>query len=261
MDLTKPRTRKNERKAAAVSQTIQRATEIIDYIADGPRTLSEMAAHFEVHRSTVLRQLRPLEQAGFLLHRSNGQYVIGPRIISIAQEALEAIDLRRIAHDELRQLQLRVGNTIHLAQLIENTIVYVDKVEDTSGVRMYSRVGKVVLPNCTGVGKAILSQLPGGRRDEVLANVDWTRHTDTTITNRPDLDREVDAIGERGWGVDDGEFEDFTNCIAAPVANSTGTVIGAISITSIRVVSDLASLKGHVDDLVATARRVSSQLS
>lgn len=244
-----------------MSSTIQRATEIIDLIAESPRSLGEMATHFDVHRSTVLRQVRTLVEAGYLLHRADGRYAIGPRIIAIAQEALERIDLRRIAHDEIRALHARVGNTIHLAQLIENTIIYVDKVEDTAGVRMYSRIGKVVLPNCTGVGKAILSKLPPARRDDVLDGVDWTRHTATTLTTREALDRELAAIGERGWGVDDGEFEDFTNCIAAPVANATGTVIGAISITSIRVVNDLAALQQHVADLVATASRVSQQLS
>ena len=137
-----------------MSQTIQRATEIIDYIADDPRTLAEMATHFQVHRSTVLRQLRPLQAAGFLLHRSDGRYVIGPRIIAIAQQSLDAIDLRSVAHDELRALQARVGNTIHLAQLIENYVIYVDKVEDTAGVRMYSRIGKVVPPTCTKASQA-----------------------------------------------------------------------------------------------------------
>lgn len=244
-----------------MSQTIQRATEIMDLVAAGPRTLSELAAHFQVHRSTVLRQVRPLEQAGYLLRRSDGRYVVGPRIIAMAQQALDGIDLRRIAHDELRELQGRVGNTIHLAQLIENSVIYVDKVEDTAGLRMYSRIGKIVPPQCTGVGKAVLSRLVPQRRDEVLRDVDWTRHTATTLTTRADLDRELDLIAARGWAVDDGEFEDFTNCVAAPVGNATGTVVGAISITSIRVVHDVAALGEHIDDLLATAARISAQLS
>lgn len=242
------------------SQTIWRATEIIDYIADAPRTLADVAARFGVHRSTVLRQLRPLERAGFVLHRADGHYAIGPRIISIAQQSLDAFDLRRVAHAPLRELHDRVGDTIHLAQLVERSIIYVDKIEDTSGVRMYSRIGKLVLPTCTGVGKAILSRLAAEHRDEVLKGADWTPHTATTITNRADLDRELDAIAERGWAVDNGEFEEFTNCVAAPVANATGTIVGAISLTSIRIVHDLAALTRHVDDLLATAARISAQL-
>lgn len=243
-----------------MSQTIWRATELIEFVAQAPCTLAEAAAKFDVHRSTVFRQLQTLERAGFLVHRSDGRYSIGPRIISIAQEALDKIDLRRIAHDELRALQSRTGSTVHLAQLLEDTIVYIDKVEDTAGLRMYSRVGRTVLPQCTGVGKVILARLDQAGRDRVLAGTEWRAFTANTLTDRPALDAQLGEIAARGWSVDDGEFEDFTNCIAVPVANSTGSILGAVSITSIRVVHDLDDLKAHLDDLIATADRISRQL-
>lgn len=243
-----------------MSQTITRATELIELIAEHPRTLAELATHYDVHRSTVFRQLQSLEQAGFLVHRSDGKYYIGHRLIAIGQEALEHIDLRRIAHEELRELQKKVGNTIHLAQLVDNSVVYVDKLEDTAGVRMYSRIGRSVLPHCTGVGKSILSLLPTNRRDELLAGTDWTAHTPNTLTSRAALDAEIEQIATLGWGVDDSEFEDFMNCIAAPVSDSTGSIIGAISISSIRVVNDLDALKKLVPALLETSRRVSAQL-
>lgn len=144
--------------------------------------------------------------------------------------------------------------------MIDNSVVYVDKIEDTAGVRMYSRIGRSVLPHCTGVGKSILSMLPASRRDDILAGTDWTAHTPNTLTTREALDAEVDEIARTGWGVDDGEFEDFMNCIAAPVSDSTGTILGAISISSIRVVNDLDALKTLVPALLATAHRVSQQL-
>lgn len=243
-----------------MSQTVQRATEIIELLAARPRTLSEVAAHFQVHRSTVFRQLQTLERAGFVVHRADGHYSIGTRIISIAQQALDNLDLRRLAHDELRALQQRVGTTVHLAQLLERSVVYIDKVEGGGSVRMYSRIGLPVLPQATGVGKVILSKLPENRRDEVLAGTEWKAFTSTTHTTRASLDVELAEIAERGWGVDDSEFEDFMNCIAAPITNSTGTVLGALSISSIKVVNDLDALKRHLPDLLATTERIGRQL-
>ena len=153
-----------------MSQTVQHATELIEFIAKDPRTLAEAAEKFDVHPSTrCLRQLQTLKRAGFVVHPVGRSIRDRPRIISIAQHPLERIDLRRIAHDHLIRLQTRAGCTVHLAQLMENSIVNVDKIEDTSGVRMYSRVGRTVLPQATGVGKAILAQLPAARRDAVLA--------------------------------------------------------------------------------------------
>ncbi|AMB60160.1 IclR family transcriptional regulator [Microterricola viridarii] len=243
-----------------MSQTIQRATELIELLATGPRSLNDVASHFEVHRTTVFRQLQTLERAGFVVHRADGQYAIGTRIIAIAQQALDNFDLRRIAHDELRALQRRVGTTVHLAQLFERSVIYIDKVEGDSSVRMYSRIGLPVLPQATGVGKVILAQLPTARRDELLADTEWTAFTENTHTSRASLDFELADIAAHGWGVDDSEFEDFMNCIAAPITNSTGTVFGALSISSIKVVNDLTALKQHLPDLLATTDRISRQL-
>ncbi|MGI6878349.1 IclR family transcriptional regulator [Microbacterium sp. gxy059] len=243
-----------------MSQTIQRATELIEFIAEDPRTLAEAAQRFDVHRSTVFRQLQTLERAGFLVHRSDGRYAIGPRFIAIAQQALDRIDLRRVAHPHLAALQRRAGCTVHLAQLVDDGIVYVDKIEAASGVRMYSRIGRTVLPQATGVGKVILAQLDGDRRDRILRDVEWRAYTPTTLTSRAALDAELDRISQRGWGVDDSEFEEFTNCIAAPVASSSGAVVGAISLTSLRALHDLDALRAHLDDLLETAGRVSADL-
>lgn len=244
-----------------MSLTIQRATEIIELISESPKNLTDIESHFNVHRTTVFRQLQTLEKAGFVLRRTDGTYSIGMRIISIAQQALENIDLRKVAHDEIQALQQRVGNTVHVAQLMGNSIVYVDKVETTESVRMYSRIGRAVSPQCTGVGKVILSQLSPQLRDEVLRDADWVARTPTTHTTRKSLDAELNDIMKRGWGVDDGEFETFTNCIAVPVTDSTGTIKGAISISSLKAVNDLDDLMTHLEDLLKTADNISRQLS
>jgi DNA-binding IclR family transcriptional regulator len=242
-----------------MSQTVKRATEIIEFIAEAPRTLNEITAHFDVDRSTIFRQLQTLERADFLIHRSDGTYNIGIRIISIAQQALDNLDLHRIAHDEVRALQQRVGNTVHLAQLVEDTVVYVDKVEGTGSVRMYSRVGLPVLPHRTGVGKVILAQLSPQQRETLLRDADWGPASKAPAVRRR-LDLELEEIRRNGWGVDDGEFEEFVNCVAAPVTNSTGSIVGALSITAVKMVNDLNALKEHVPDLLATAERISRDL-
>ncbi|QHK18541.1 helix-turn-helix domain-containing protein [Pseudarthrobacter psychrotolerans] len=243
-----------------MSQAVQRATEILDFLGEGPRSLSETAKRFNVHRSTVLRQLQTLEEAGFVLRRGNGHYSIGPKMISIAQQALDGLDLPSVAHDEIRNLHARTGNTVHLAQLVESTVMYVDKVEEQNSVRMYSRIGKTVLPHCTGVGKAILSQLSQARRDAVLANTEWTTFTPRTVASREALDEQLAVIKTRGWGVDDGEFEDFVNCIAVPITNSSASIVGAISLTAIKAVATLDDLMAHLEDVRRTAQTISRQL-
>jgi DNA-binding IclR family transcriptional regulator len=242
-----------------VSQSVRRAARIVDAIADEPKSVVELAKEFGLHRSTMFRELQSLEEVGYVRRRKDGQFTLGLRLITLSKKAVDALDLRGAAHEHLVRLHKEVGNTIHLAALMDHRIVYVDKVEDSSGVRMYSRIGNVVPSYCTGVGKAILAVLDTVERDEVLKDATWERFTDTTLTSREELDRELDKIKERGWAVDDGEFEGFVNCVAVPVVNAVGAV-GALSVTAIRMVRDLGELKGCLPLLERTAELISRDL-
>lgn len=243
-----------------MSQTVQRAIVIIETLAEDPRTLSEMAEVLGVHRSTALRLLQTLEGSGFARKRGDGRYTVGTRLISIAQQTLDGLDLRGLAHPHLRRLQATCGHTVHLAQLIGDEVIYVDKIDSSDGVRMYSRIGRPAPLHASGVGKTILAQLPPERTGQLLDGTELTAHTGATFTTRAALEDELAAIRKRGWAVDDGEFEDFTNCVSAPISDSTGQITAAVSVTSLRVIAPLATLRTLVPDLLATADAVSAEL-
>ncbi len=242
-----------------MSQSVRRAAHIIDSIAEEPKTVMELAEAFSLHRSTMFRELQALEEVGYVRRRKNGTFSLGLHLIALSRNAFDNLDLREAAHEHLRRLHRKVGNTIHLAALMENSIVYVDKVEDASGVRMYSRIGAAVRPHCSGVGKAILAGLESAERDAILGDTDWEKFTEKTIVTREALDLELDAIQKRGWAVDDGEFEDFVNCVAVPIQSSAG-VVGAMSLTAIRMVADLDQLKEHIQLMQKTAALISREL-
>ena len=158
---------------------------------------------------------------------------------SFGQEVLAQIDVRDAAAEPARRLHQVTGNTLHVAALVGDDILYVDKVEDEAGVRMYSRVGAPARAHCSGVGKVILAGLRGRNRQALLAKVSWEKYTENTITDRHALEAQLEVIAAQGWAADDGEFEDFVNCLAVPITSSAG-VVGALSVTAIRMVKNLA---------------------
>ncbi|MDQ0895265.1 IclR family transcriptional regulator [Agromyces ramosus] len=243
-----------------MSQSVKRAARIIDAIAADPRTVAELAETFGLHRSTMFRELQALEEVGWVRRRGSGRYTLGSRLAALSKEALDSLDLREAGAEHVRRLQRRTGNTVHLAALMDRSIVYVDKAEDESGVRMYSRIGRAVIPYCSGVGKAILAGLGPAARDAVLAGVTWERYTDHTITSRERLDHELALTASRGYATDDREFEPFVNCVAVPIRTPMGTV-GAISVTAIRMVADLDRLKAHLPALREAADAIAREIS
>ncbi|MCD5347928.1 IclR family transcriptional regulator [Agromyces sp. S2-1-8] len=242
-----------------MSQSVTRAARIIDAIAAGPRTVAELAEEFGLHRSTMFRELQALEQVGWVRRRGSGRYTLGTHLAALSKQALDSLDLREAGSEHVRRLQRRTGNTLHLAALMDRSIVYVDKAEDESGVRMYSRIGRAVIPYCSAVGKAILADLDRAGRDAVLDGVVWQRYTDLTIDSRERLDRELAIVSARGYATDDREFEAFVNCIAVPIRSSMG-IVGALSITAIRMVADLDRLKADLPAMRETAELIARDL-
>lgn len=243
-----------------MSQTVQRAIVIIEALAEQPRTLSEVAQLLGVHRSTALRLLQTLESSGFARQRTDGRYAVGTHLISIAQQTLDSLDLRELSTPHLRALHAKCGHTIHLAQLIDDQVIYVDKVDGTEGVRMYSRIGRPASLHASGVGKAILSQMPREHREQLLQNTELSHYTAATFSTQEGLRDELERINQRGWAADDGEFEDFINCVAAPVSNSTGDIIAAISIAAVKVIAPPSQLRRLVPDLQEQAKNLSREL-
>lgn len=242
-----------------MSNSLLRAARILASVAAEPQTVSALAAEFGVHRSTMFRELQDLEQVGFVRRLGDGRFVPGLQLVVLGNAALEQLDLRAAAFEHARRLHRIVGNTIHVGGLVGDEIVYVDKVEDAAGIRMYSRIGAAVQPNCSGLGKAVLASLPLGRRDAVLAHCEWRRYTANTLTTRAALDAELAVAARRGWAVDDAEFEEFVNCVAVPIISSAG-VVGALSLTALRAVQNLAQLQRQVPLLLQTAADIAHDL-
>jgi DNA-binding IclR family transcriptional regulator len=245
-----------------VSQTIQRAIELIRRSAEHPLSLTEAAEVLGVHKSTALRILQTLESARFVRKTGAGTYVFGSGLIELSELALGSMDLRQFAAAHLRRLQRETGHTVHLAQLTGDEIIYIDKVDSPSfdAVKLPSRVGRAVSIYASAVGKVILAFLPREERDRLLSHVVFERHTGTTFADRASLELELIQVRERGWATDNGEHDAYVMCVAAPIRDSRGQVIAAVSITAIEVIATLAQLEARLPLLLDTAVLISAEL-
>ncbi|WP_394431692.1 IclR family transcriptional regulator [Streptomyces sp. SGAir0957] len=244
-----------------MSQTVRRAIDILEFVARRPRTQTEVGEHLGVHRSTALRILESLTDGGLARRLPDGRYAVGHRLAGLAQLAREQFGIKDIAGAHLRGLGERCGHTVLLAALEGHQIVYVDKVDPVDGVRLYAEIGRPVPLHTAGVAKAILAFLPRERADALLAGCDFAPRTGTTLTDSVACRGVLDVTRARGWAVDDGEYEEYVNCVAVPVRDSGGDVVAAVSVTALKAKADLAALEtGVLPDLAATAETISKEL-
>ncbi|HKC27916.1 MAG TPA: IclR family transcriptional regulator C-terminal domain-containing protein, partial [Jatrophihabitans sp.] len=127
-------------------------------------------------------------------------------------------------------------------------------------VRMYSRIGRVASMHASGVAKAIVAFLEQPLLDAILTGIEFERYTKSTVTPLPAFRRELTKIATRGWATDDGEFEEFINCVAAPVRSSDGKVRNSVSIAAPKMVASLSDLEPLVPQLLETTQAISRDL-
>jgi DNA-binding IclR family transcriptional regulator len=241
-----------------MSQSLARALAILGELGDGPRGLDELAATIGVHKTTVLRLLRTMEDERFVHRGSDHRFHLGSRLFALAGAALEQRGIRDVAAPHLARLNDATGQTVHLGVYEGGNVIYLDKYDSRHAIRMYSRVGLSMPLHATAIAKVLLADLPEPRRRRVAAEIEYTRFTEHTITGPAELLDELSRVAERGYALDDAEHETFIRCVAAPVRDATGQVVAAVSISVPEVLLNRDEVLALLPELLDTVRAVSA---
>jgi len=153
----------------------------------------------------------------------------------------------------------KTGETVHLAILDENEVLYINKIESLKTIRMYSRVGRRGPVYCTGVGKALLAFQPSHKIEEIIAS-GLAPQTEHTIVDPETLRRHLADVRARGYAIDNEEIEIGLRCVAAPVRDHSGNVIASISVAGPSQRLTKERLISFSPDVIATADTVSQRL-
>ena len=217
-------------------QSLRRGLALLDAMADGQgrgATLSELAERTGLSVSTTHRLLATLIEDGFAIRdRDSGFYVPGHRTAGIAASVeRRTAYLRSLARPQLEKIAGETGETTNLVVLDDVRAVYLDQVPGARAVRMSSRIGSTFPAHCSGSAKAILAFQPDDAMvNSLLAHAPFRRYTPETITTASDLRADLDLIRQRGYAIEREEYESGVGCIAAPIRDSRGAAIAAISV-------------------------------
>jgi DNA-binding IclR family transcriptional regulator len=242
-------------------QSLDRALDLLEALATGGEFgVTELANRTGLVPSTVHRLLATLAKRGYVAQSAeSGRYRLGYKVAEIGAGFGEGLArLRAVAHPHLESISRETGETVNLVVLDGDRVVYVDQVEGTRRVRMFTAVGTAALAHTTGAGKAILAfgppealiELYGGR--EPLA-----RLTPATLVTIAALGDDFARIRARGYALDEEEHEIGVGCIATPVLDDGGRPLAAISVSgpSTRV------LRGNADELGGLLGRHAAEIA
>ena len=241
--------------------TVGKALDVLDMVASAGRPLrfTEMLTTSPYPKATLYRFLQVLTHQGMLSHDpESGSYALGVRLVRLAHAAWSQSSLAPLARPHVDALSTRLGETIHLAQLDQGQVLYVDKRNAARPVEMFSQAGKVGPAYCTGVGKAMLAHLAPDALEAALMRQSFHRFTPETLDTPAALMAELQAIRARGYAFDREEHEPGIICVAVPILARTGRVIGALSVTSTVARTTLDGLAGLAPEIQATATDIAA---
>lgn len=213
-----------------LNNSVVKAFQLLAAFKQAPHGLSltEAAERVSLAVPTAHRFLRTLLSTGALDQTATGRYVVGSALLQLAQTGPDTETPAAILDHHVCQLAATLRETVHVAVLDRDMVHYVAKAETQRSLKMVTKVGTALEAYCTGVGKLLLAHQSADYVARYLGNGDLVALTPNTITNKDVMFRELQAIREQGYALDDEEFETGLRCVAAPITLN-GTVVGALS--------------------------------
>ena len=242
--------------------TVGKALEILDMVASvgRPVRFKELQGMSDHPKASLYRFVQTLTNQGMLSYDPDRQtYSLGVRLVRLAHAAWKQSSLAPVARPFLDQLAAEVGETVHLAQMDNGQVLYVDKRNAKDPIEMFSSAGKVGPGYCTGVGKAMMAFMPEAAQDRALGQQSYYAYTEHTHTSAASLKVELDAIRSKGFCFDAEEHEPSIICIAAPILSDSAHLIGALSITSSTSRTSLTGLEELKPILLTTAQKIGTE--
>lgn len=241
-------------------QAVDRAVGLLKSVADAatPPTVLELAQACGINRSTAWRLLRTLEHHG-LVDRDpiTQRYTIGYGAISVANAVTDDALVRRV-RPLIEQLAFRTNESVTLAVAKRFNVVYVDQV-DPPELIMPDWRGRSLPLHASSGGKVFLAWLRPEEREAILP-AELQRYTDRTITDRGELERELDSIRRTGYAVCDREYEEFTSGASAAVLNARQAPLAVIEVWGLASRNPLSRLHEIGFEAAETAKLVQARL-
>ncbi len=222
--------------------------------------ISDLAKRLGLAKSTVHRLASTLLEEGMLEQNpGDGKYHLGLALFELGTMVRRKMDFTAEARPFLRTLMEKTGETVHLAILDHDSILYIITHESKQALRMGSKVGTRAPVHSTAVGKVLLASQPDDEIERIVAR-GLPQSTPNTIAEGKAFRRELAAVRAQNYAVDDEESEIGLRAIAAPIRSDSGNVVAAISIAGPVHRMAKKTLLSWVRELVEAADAVSHRL-
>jgi IclR family acetate operon transcriptional repressor len=207
-----------------------RIFDVLDRVveADSPVTATQVAVDGGMPVSSVARLTTLLIDRGMIHRLPSGALVPGSHLVHLGLRAVTRTANSTELESMVRRVARLVPESISAGLLVGDEIVLVARQEPDFALRIVAKVGDVVAPHTSAMGKAIMAGLPEERQLSVLAKA-----TGDPAGARDLLDGlrdELRDVHDHGFARDEGDYSVGQRCRAVPLHELRHGVFGALSV-------------------------------
>lgn len=203
-------------------QTVEKAFEVVALLAHrGALSLTEVSEHLGLSKPVVHRILSTLRELDWVEQApETRKYRLRLRAWEIGSLALQHVPLYGIAMPMIERFALEHQTNAGLSIYDEGEMLFVARVQFSSGNPVLVRAGVRAPAHSTSSGKVALAFLDG--EAERLLNGNLERLTPETVTDPEALRGELDEIRRSGYGINRDGRALGSSGVAAPIFDGSG---------------------------------------
>jgi DNA-binding IclR family transcriptional regulator len=245
------------------SPTAAKALVILDLLSKAPEGISgaEAVRQSGITGNLVFRILKTFVSMGFASQREEDKhYVLSSRLLGLSQPRVRDRSLVLCALDAMKSLRDDLGETVQLHIEAEARTLVLEQVQGTHALQVCGQVGmRIPLYSCAP-GKAILTWWSDAKRSTYLAGKRLKSFTPHTLSTHAALLADLEASRRRGYTIDRSEGSEGIHCVAAPILDEYGNLVGAITTMAPSARMPVSEFPNVGQRCIVAAREIEQQL-
>lgn len=218
---------------ATIIQSVDKAISLLKVVSQGGgRSLSELSELAGQPAASAYRALVTLQKHGMVSFDEDSQlWRIDVEAFRVGNAFLANTSMVEQARPMMASLMSDTGETANLGIISGNEVVFLSQVETHEPIRAFFRPGTHGSIHASGIGKALFAFRTEAQAEDLARAIKLDVFTHKTVEN---VDRLMLARRDtlrQGFAVDDEERTMGMRCIAAPIFNSFGEAVSAISVS------------------------------
>ena len=216
-------------------QVIERMFSLIDVLAarEEPMSLKDISEQTGLHPSTAHRILNDLTIGRFVDRPEAGSYRLGMRLLELGNLVKARLSVRDAALVPMRDLHRLIQQPVNLSVRQGDEIVYIERAySERSGMQVVRAIGGRAPLHLTSTGKLFLAAEEAQRVRAYATRTGLPGHTRNSITQLPQLERELSKARQLGVAYDNEELELGVRCMAAGIYDDQGKLVAGLSISA-----------------------------